>query len=123
MMAPAEPDVPAIDYAQLEESTLGDNEFGRELTAIFVQQTQEQLARIRAAQAAGNAAALRALTHRLKGGASALGAGRLSAEAARLEEEAERGELGAAGGRVERLAAFFDEARRDLEHHFGVAAP
>ncbi len=119
---PAEPATVPVDFAQLDESTLGDAQFGRELTALFVQQTQEQLSQMQALLAAGDAEALGALTHRLKGSATALGAERLRAEAAQLEQEAAHGELGVARGRLIGVQAAFEEARRILEHHFGVAA-
>ncbi len=112
--------IPALDLEQLRESTLDDVEFGRELVRVFSQQTEEQLTAMEAALAGRAVDALRALAHRLKGGALALGALRVRAEAAALEDAALRGDLGAAESALAAVRSAFQEACRLLEAHFEV---
>ncbi len=115
--------VPALDLEQLRESTLDDAEFGRELAAVFFQQTEEQLTALGVALAEQDADALRALAHRLQGGALALGALRVHAEAAAMEDAASRGDLVAAESALGRVRSAFDEVRSLLEAHFEAARP
>ncbi len=117
------PVVTPLDFEQLRDSTLDDAEFGRELTAVFIRQAEEQLAAMAGALAEQDASALRALAHRLKGGALAMGALRVCAEAAALEEAAERGALGTAESRLGGIRSAFQEVRTMLEAHFEAGKP
>ncbi len=114
---------PPLDFEQLRDSTLDDAAFGREITGVFIRQAQEQLAAMTGALAERDAGALRALAHRLKGGALALGALRVCAAAAALEEAAEAGALDTAESRLGGVRSAFQEVRRILEAHFEVAGP
>ncbi len=112
-----------LDFEQLRDSTLDDAEFGRELTAVFIRQGEEQLAAMAIALAEPDAGALRALAHRLKGGALAMGALRVCAEAAALEEAAERGALDTARSRLGGVRSAFQEVRTMLQAHFEAGQP
>ncbi len=114
---------PVLDFEQLRESALGDVAFARELAAVFLQQADEQLSGMQEALGAENAAALRALAHRLKGGALALGALQVGAQARGLEEAAERGDLATAAARLGGIRAACQEVRLLLQQYIGGAEP
>ena len=93
-----------------------------ELIDAFVEDTPAQLAAMRAAVAAGDARALDAAAHRLKGGSGALGARRLAALCAQIEGLARVGALDDAVLPLEALADEFHVVRADLERLRSAAA-
>ena len=106
-------DAPTIDVGRLEElAEMGEAAFPLIQRAIdnFVDRIAENLAGLRTALASGNAPALRAGAHRLKGSAANLGAVRVAALALELEQAAESGRLDGAGDLVEALATALAEA-------------
>ena len=80
-----------LDRERLERSCGTDPEFARELVKVFLEDTTEALAGIRAALAAGNRSALGNLAHNLKGSCRTLGADLLGDLCARLEVQARTG--------------------------------
>ncbi|MFN3610435.1 Hpt domain-containing protein [Tepidimonas sp.] len=83
---------PLINSANLDEllSLLGD-EF-RDITRLFVEQLEGELADLRAARAAQDWQALYRRAHALKGSSGNMGATALSESAARLERAARDGD-------------------------------
>lgn len=76
----------------------------------FVQGAASSLTELEACWRSGDAAALRAGVHRLKGSAANLGADRVAEVALAVEQAAEVGDLEAAGGSLLQLAGELDEA-------------
>lgn len=106
---------PVIDeqvFAELQCSAGAD--FVVELVESFLEDAPQGLAALRAAIAAGDAAAFRRHSHSLKSNGATFGA-MAFAEAARALEQAPLAELGAAASaRVEALAAMFEAVAADL---------
>jgi CheY-like chemotaxis protein len=125
-LSPApEPGAPApapafIDLERLLERVGGDRKALVELVGIFRADSPKQLARIRKAIEAGDAPALRAAAHALKGAVSNFAAPAAAETAQRLQKMGEEGRLQEAGdalGRLEReiealLAVLADAAGR-----------
>ncbi|MFL6109278.1 MAG: ATP-binding protein [Marmoricola sp.] len=76
----------------------------------FVQGATANLAELEACWRSGDAAALRAAVHRLKGSAANLGAERVAEVALAVEQAAHAGDLEVAGGSLLQLAGELDEA-------------
>lgn len=76
----------AFDRAAALDRMEGDEDLLAELSGIFVEDAREQLARIRAAVAANDAAALQKSAHALKGAASNFHAAPTVAAALALEK-------------------------------------
>jgi PAS domain S-box-containing protein len=95
---------PLFDEAQLLERTGNDEEFLREIIALFERSAAGLLAQIEAAIAAGDAPGLARLAHQLKGSAATTSAERLSQAAARLEDAASQ--PGARDAHAALLAAY-----------------
>jgi HPt (histidine-containing phosphotransfer) domain-containing protein len=85
----------------------GNPEFIRQLVELFQTGTPRKLDRVRDALAAGDAAAVAQVAHALTSNCGMLGASRMAAACARMEEAASRGDLASA-------AAAFRDAERDL---------
>jgi CheY-like chemotaxis protein len=109
----ASPAAPTIDEGALLARIHGDRAFARELLGILVSEAPEKEEAMRAALAAGDAASLQKLAHRLKGAALTLCAKPLAGAAARLEsacaEAARSGRDPAAPDASSRLEAPFAE--------------
>lgn len=108
----------------------GDAQVFDELCDIFLDDAPKRLALIRAAVDAGDAPALRAQAHALKGAAGVFEASDVVAAARQLEQIAETGDLLAAGSvcrELETLSAALlhdiCETRRDASRHAGQDVP
>jgi len=118
--APAEPAPPcgAVDQAALDDlrrlTDAGSPDMVAELIALFLQDAPAQLSAMRAALAAGDAAALRHAAHSLKGSSGYLGARRLMALCAEVEQSARQGTLEAGVLKVEELVDEFERVRVEL---------
>jgi two-component system, sensor histidine kinase and response regulator len=102
-LPPAGPAV--LDLARLLERVGGDRKALAELVRIFRADSPKQVARIRTAIQEGDAAALRAAAHTLKGAVSNFAAPPAAEAAQRLQKMGEAGRLdgaGAALGQLER---------------------
>lgn len=93
----------AIDRAQLARMTLGNRSLEREVLELFDRQAGLLLARMYH----GEPAVIASLAHTLKGSASSVGATRVMAAAAAVENAGEPAERKAA---LDRLAAAIEEA-------------
>jgi HPt (histidine-containing phosphotransfer) domain-containing protein len=79
---------PLVDDARLAELRADWGDLLDQLVDLFAQTTPEGVAELRAAVGAGDAAALRGVAHRLKGGCQNVGATRLALACRALEESA-----------------------------------
>ncbi|MDP3619546.1 MAG: response regulator [Ramlibacter sp.] len=115
--AAADPDVPLLDPARLEEFKEFDDEdltMTREVVALFVGDAPGRLDAIGQAIVAGDAVALATAAHALKGAASNVGAAALQQEAARLESESGAGNMQDAAARLTRLRELWTRTRAKL---------
>ncbi|WP_237561023.1 Hpt domain-containing protein, partial [Elioraea sp. Yellowstone] len=98
-------EVPLLDRGVLEELGAGI-EPGRlpQLVAVFVEETEERLARLAAARASGDIATLGRLAHALKSAAGTFGAAALARRAGLIEEACRAGDAASA----DRLVAGLD---------------
>jgi PAS domain S-box-containing protein len=98
-------EVPLVDRGVLEELGAGI-EPGRlpQLVAVFVEETEERLARLAAARASGDIATLGRLAHALKSAAGTFGAAALARRAGLIEEACRAGDAASA----DRLVAGLD---------------
>jgi two-component system sensor histidine kinase/response regulator len=102
---PAEPSPAAgvLDFERLKERVGGDRKALVQLVGIFRDDAPKQIDRIRKAIRGGDAAALRAAAHALKGAVSNFAAPEATAAAARLQRMGEAGELTGATDALARL--------------------
>ena len=105
---PADAEAPGpgvLDEGRLLERVGGDRRALAKLVRLFLADSRKLLARILHAVKAGEAPALRAAAHALKGSVSNFAAPAATAAAARLQELGETGDLGEALGAYARLEA------------------
>ncbi len=102
---------PLFDRAALAARYPGNPDLVNELAAVFVQTTEASLAKLKQALDAGDAGAVRAEAHALRGAAASVRATALQDEAARIESSALQGDLAAAGQALADLDARFHRQR------------
>jgi len=108
---PGQPHCP-VDWPALLESIDGDAGFARELVEAFIGTGERELAAIAVALGTGDAAAMYASAHSLKGASSNLRASAATSAAALLEAAAGSGESAQIAGLAEKLRA---EVKRTIE--------
>lgn len=95
-------DAPPIDMAHLTRHTLGDEEIAREVLDLFLIEMRSAREVVRG----GEETELRAVAHRIKGAARAVGAFGLAEIAARIEDAPEDGshvdDFNGSAGEIER---------------------
>jgi signal transduction histidine kinase/DNA-binding NarL/FixJ family response regulator/HPt (histidine-containing phosphotransfer) domain-containing protein len=104
---------PALDTSRLDElAEMGEEALPLIQRAVdnFIAGAAEQVAALRMAVVAGDAAGLRSAAHRLKGSALNLGALQVADHALALEETCTSGRLDDAGPLLDRLESALDEA-------------
>jgi len=110
---------PVIDSSLLESlrELQGDGEpdILNELIALFLSDVPSQLADLREASEAGEAHSVERIAHTLKGSAANMGAMKMKALLAELEEIGRSGKLGAAPERISRVEEEFGRVRAALE--------
>jgi HPt (histidine-containing phosphotransfer) domain-containing protein len=109
MSFPSEAGIAAIDWAHLDQMTLGDGKLAREVLALFDRQAELLIARMRKA----DGDALHALAHALKGSARGIGAHAVAEACAELEACAGAGAAACAGA-LDRLARDVAAARAEI---------
>lgn len=112
--------VPAFDRGSLLHTLGGDAELAREIIAEFLVDVPRQLDVLRETAVSGSAGQLARRAHTLKGASSAVGALRLTAEAAGLEVDAKQagdGQLERGEERVAVLEAAFEQFAGDWERN------
>ena len=96
-----------FDYVQLDAITGGDVEFEREVLDEYLASAPHDVAKLKAAAAAGDGAALSASAHALKGASATIGAKGFAAVALELEHAGKKGNIANVGEGVARLEAEF----------------
>ncbi len=100
---------------RLLESFGGDMEFLAELLQTYFDDSPQQIAAMQAAEAAGDAEALRRAAHSLKANSANFGAMALSARCKELEMLAKAGTLAGAADKIASVASDYEQARAALE--------
>jgi HPt (histidine-containing phosphotransfer) domain-containing protein len=95
-----------LDRAHLTRMTFGDRSLEREVLELFARQAVLLVERMRS----GNAMAIAALAHTLKGSAANIGAGSVAKNALATEQAANGPDV-ECGQAIDRLALAVDEAR------------
>lgn len=96
-------DMPPVERADLEQSSLGDTEFERELLAEFLTSSNDMLSSLQGAVASSDAVQVMKAAHSLKGCSWTVGARLLGAECEQLEQEAKGGHVEQAEQRLNRI--------------------
>ena len=111
-----------FDDGQLEAITGGDTEFEREVLQEYLNSAPEDLRKIRAAIAAGDAKATGAASHGLKGASATIGAKGFAAIALELEQAGKKGEIAGAEAILGRLESEYEELAASLRARLAKAA-
>jgi HPt (histidine-containing phosphotransfer) domain-containing protein len=109
---PMVPSQEPIDFQHLARMTMGEQGLEAEVLALFDRQALVLLAHMRDASPAATAA----FAHTLKGSATGIGAWRVAAAAAALEQDARACPSADMAEAVDRLAAAVEEARAAIAH-------
>jgi HPt (histidine-containing phosphotransfer) domain-containing protein len=96
-------DMPPVERADLEQSSLGDTEFERELLSEFLASSSTMLSSLAGAVASSDPTQVMQAAHSLKGCSWTVGARALGAECEQLEHEAKGGSVQLAEERLERI--------------------
>lgn len=96
-------DMPPVDRADLEQSSLGDTEFERELLSEFLSSSSTMLSSLAGAVATSDPSGVMKAAHSLKGCSWTVGARALGAECEQLEQEAKGGSIEQAEQRLNRI--------------------
>ena len=99
-----------LDRRHLSRMTLGNHSLEQEVLGLFDRQAELLLLRMRKGGSLGDASAVSALAHALKGSASGIGAAEV-ARAAELTERAANGSAAECSAAIDRLAEAVEKAR------------
>lgn len=110
---PIASETPVIDTSAGLLSTGGDSELLDELVSIFLQTTPAQLAKMKAATAAGDSTTARLEAHSLKGAAGTLGANGIRELAEDIEVLASRGTLETTGLLIASLERLLTQLKKE----------
>lgn len=106
-----------LNVERLEEISLGDEEFLKELVEVFLDDAAQQLVALSDAAAAGDPEQVAGVAHRLKGSSGNVGAEQLQALCAALESDGLAGRPEKFGVQAERITGEFERVRRRLIDH------
>lgn len=112
----------AFDAEQLEAITGGDPEFEREILEEYLATAPHDIARLKQAAGAADAAAVSAAAHALKGASATIGAKGLAAVALELELAGKSGQLGGVAEALARLDLQWDDLATFLRSRLARAA-
>jgi PAS domain S-box-containing protein len=107
-------DLSVLEALRSEFDRAGNEALVQELVELFVAQAPERLSALQEAIARDDAGATKAAAHALKGGSASLGAVRMSALCAELEQLAAEANLESAAGPLEELEEAFEVTRDAL---------
>ena len=112
-------DEPTIDFDRLVEMAGGDEAAIRELTALYLAQTTEELQHLKAAAEAGDVAEVERIAHKATGASATCGMNAIVRLLRELERQGSEGKLSdavalvaQASEELERIRALLDEQRR-----------
>ena len=112
----------AFDFDQLESITGGDAEFEREVLEEFLATAPQDLGKLRDAVAQGNATAVGAAAHALKGASATIGGKGFAAIALELEHAGKQGGLADSAAVLARLEASYEGLAAILRQRISRAA-
>jgi len=99
-----------FDVEQLMQITMNDDDLAKEIVKIYIEETLENLQKLRSAIEDENAADARLHSHSIKGASANVGADIIQAKAAQAEMAAKSGDLNT----VKDLIVTLEEAYRDF---------
>lgn len=112
------PDLRVIDPKAIENlralDTSGNDEFLREIAAIFLEDTPRRIEELEQSLLAGDVSRFTRAAHSIKGSAANLGAMALRAAAEKLEHLSRSQGLAQVGGLVAEVKTEFDRAQAEL---------
>ena len=111
-----------FDYGQLDAITGGDVEFEREVLDEYLASAPRDIDKLRAAVAAGDAPAIGACAHALKGASATIGAKGFAAIALELEQAGKKNELGAVAQTLARLESEYAQLTAVIRSRIARAA-
>ena len=111
-----------FDFDQLESITGGDAEFEREVLEEFLATAPQDLDRLRAGITQGDAAAVGAAAHALKGASATIGGRGFAAIALELEKAGKQGSLDDSAAALTRLEAAYEGLTTILRQRIARAA-
>lgn len=113
-------DTPPVERADLEQSSLGDAEFERELLSEFLSSSSTMLSSLAGAVAASDPSQVMRAAHSLKGCSWTVGARALGAECAQLEQEAKSGSIDQAEQRLTRIQGLLRQVDAYVRQHWSL---
>jgi len=109
--------LPIVDMERLNEFTEGNPANLTELVALYLSQTREQIAELQAAVKAGDAPAVRRISHSCAGASATCGMKRIVVPLRELEHQADAGNLTHAADLFQRIALDFEAIQTVLAPH------
>lgn len=113
-------DMPPVERADLEQSSLGDTDFERELLAEFLASSSSMLSSLAGAVAASDPTQVMQAAHSLKGCSWTVGARALGAECEQLEHEAKGGSVELAEQRLSRIQNLLRQVDAYVREHWSL---
>ena len=113
-------DVPPVERADLEQSSLGDTEFERELLSEFLASSSTMLTSLQGAVASSDPSEVMRAAHSLKGCSWTVGARALGAECEQLEHEARGGSVEQAEQRLDRIQGLLQQVDAYVREHWAL---
>jgi PAS domain S-box-containing protein len=110
----SEPESPIFDRAGMLDRLMEDDELAATSIARFRDSMPRQIESLRSSLEAGDAAGVQLAAHSIKDAAAKVGGERLRRVAFELEQAAQAGDLGAAGGHLAELESQFDRLQEAL---------
>ncbi len=113
-------DTPPVERADLEQSSLGDTEFERELLSEFLASSSNMLNSLEGAVASSDAVQVMKAAHSLKGCSWTVGARMLGAECEQLKHEAKGGSIEQAEQRLTRIQGLLRQVDAYVREHWSL---
>ena len=111
--------LPIIDHTMIAElralSTPGTIDALEEITQVYIKNSRDRIARMKAALNCGEGSGIVIEAHSMKSSSGNVGAVRLAPLCREIEERAKSGKLDGLGPMIERLSQEFEEACTELE--------
>jgi CheY-like chemotaxis protein len=111
-----------LDRGALLRNCANHEDLARRVLREVIRLTPERLAALDAAAAAGDAVALRAQAHKLKGSFGTIGAPTLATLCAHLETDAEKSALDQAKAQIDAIRHHYDLLAAEIDDYLGAVA-